>query len=266
MINTALFKREAKASLKLLIIFAAILSMYITLIIGMFDPDMAQVLLQFETLMPELMSAFGMQGTADTLIGFMSSYLYGMLLLVLPMVYCIIRANGLIAKYVEQGSMACLVSSPVKRTTIATTQLSVLLGSTTLLIGYCTALEFIVANLSFPEALDSMELLRLNFGLLALHFFIGSFCFLCSCLFNETKYSLAFGAGIPTFMYVIKMLANMGSSLENAQYLTIFSLFRPEALIQNQTNGWISTAILLLGCVIFSGAGIWIFKKKDLCL
>lgn len=56
--------------------------------------------------MPEVMAAVGMQETPDSLMHFMISYLYGFILLVFPMVYSIIRANGLMAKYLEQGSLA----------------------------------------------------------------------------------------------------------------------------------------------------------------
>ena len=120
--NLTLYRKELKGSWKLLIIFAAILTMYISMIISMYDPEMADALKQFEELMPELMAAVGMVGGQDTLMGFMTSYLYGMILLVFPMVYIIIRANGLIAKYVDNGSMTTLLSAPVKRTKIAATQ------------------------------------------------------------------------------------------------------------------------------------------------
>ncbi|WP_282709041.1 hypothetical protein [Ligilactobacillus sp. Marseille-Q7487] len=42
--NLALFKKEMRSSLKLLVIFMAILTMYIVLIIGMYDPKTAQAL------------------------------------------------------------------------------------------------------------------------------------------------------------------------------------------------------------------------------
>ena len=75
MINAALYKKEMNNSWKMLVIFGAILTMYISMIIGMFDPEMADILREFEKTMPELMAAVGMTGGTDTLIGFMSTYL-----------------------------------------------------------------------------------------------------------------------------------------------------------------------------------------------
>lgn len=264
--NLTLYRKELKGSWKLLIIFAAILTMYISMIISMYDPEMADALKQFEELMPELMAAVGMVGGQDTLMGFMTSYLYGMILLVFPMVYTIIRANGLVAKYVDQGSMAALLAAPVKRSRVAFTQLMALFTGIVLLVAYSTALEWFVAEGMFPGELELRQLLRVNGGLLCLQLFIGAFCFLCSCSFSETKLSLAFGAGIPVLMYILQMLANMGGKLEKMQYATFFTLFQAEGLAAADEQAFLFAGILLLASLVFSLAGILVFRSKDLHL
>ena len=45
---------------KLLLIFAAIITMYVTIIISMYDPKMMETLDSFYEIMPELMAAVGM--------------------------------------------------------------------------------------------------------------------------------------------------------------------------------------------------------------
>ena len=40
MLNMTLYKREMKGSLKLLLIFGAVLTLYISIIIRMYDPEM----------------------------------------------------------------------------------------------------------------------------------------------------------------------------------------------------------------------------------
>lgn len=110
-----LYKREMKGSWKLLVIFGAVLTMYVAIIISMYEPDMLKLLDSYAQAMPELMAAVGMTAGAADLLGFMISYLYGFILLVFPMVFCILRANGLVAKYVDRGSMACLLAAPVRR-------------------------------------------------------------------------------------------------------------------------------------------------------
>lgn len=223
MINMALYKRELKGSVKLLLILGAIITMYVSIIISMYDPEMMKMLDSFAEAMPELMAAVGMRANAANLLGFMVSYLYGFILLLFPMLFCILRGNSLVARYVEKGSMVSLVAAPIKRRAIVLTQMTVLISGILLLIS--TVLELICAGSGFPGELDTIELLVLNGGLLCLQLFIGGICFVSSCIFSDTKYSVAFGAGIPIFMYVLQMLANVGGNAEKAKYFTFFTLF-----------------------------------------
>lgn len=264
MLNMTLYKREIKGSWKLFAIFAAVLTMYISMIITMYDPETMSLLDEFAKTMPEIMNAVGMASGASSLLGFMSSYLYGMLLLVFPMVFLIIRGNSLIAKYVDRGSMVSLLSAPVKRYTIPFTQMKVLSTCLILLIAYITILQIAVSEISFPGQLEIGKLLLLNLGLLCVQLFIGGICFFASCLFSDTKHSIALGAGLPTLMYVIQMIANMGGDLENAKYFTFFTLFNPDGLMTGDTSAIVRIIVLFIGSIILFGAGIAVFSKKDL--
>ncbi|MCI8799551.1 MAG: ABC transporter permease [Lachnospiraceae bacterium] len=264
MSNMALYKREVKGSFKLLIIFCAVITMYVSVIINMYDPQMMKMLDSFTEAMPELMASVGMKANAADLLGFMVSYLYGFILLIFPMLFCILRGNGLIAKYVDKGSMVSLVAAPVKRRTIAFTQVKVLVSGILLLVFYSTIVELICAESGFPGELDITALLVLNGGLLCLHLFIGSICFLSSCIFSDTKYSVAFGAGIPAFMYVLQMLANVGGKAENAKYFTFFTLFNPDGMIAGESGAIAGIFVLLAGSVMLYVLGIMTFERKDL--
>lgn len=264
MINWTLYKREMKGSIKLLIIFLAIITMYISIIISMYKPELMSMLDGFVEVMPELMAAVGMNAGAASLLGFMVSYLYGFILLIFPMVFCILRGNALISKYVDKGSMVSLVAAPVKRHTIALTQVKVLVSGILILVIYSTILQLICAEISFPGKLDVADLLILNTGLLCLHLFIGGICFLASCIFSDTKYSVAFGAGIPAFMYILQMLANVGGSAEKAKYFTFFTLFDPEGIIAREGSAIAGMVVLFVGAIILYMASVMVFSKKDL--
>ena len=62
--------------------------------------------------MPQIFAAFGMGEVGTTLLEFITGYLYGMLFVIFPAVFIIILSNRLVAKYVDNGSMACLLASP----------------------------------------------------------------------------------------------------------------------------------------------------------
>ena len=68
--NKTLFRMEWKSAWKLLLIFILILAMYFSIMLTMFDPELGSALAQFEKLMPEMMAAVGMSGTAATLVDF----------------------------------------------------------------------------------------------------------------------------------------------------------------------------------------------------
>lgn len=264
MLNKTLYLREMKRSVRLLVIFAAVITLYVSTIISMYDPALMGMLDGFVRVLPQLMAAVGMTAGATTLLGFMVSYLYGFILLIFPMLYAILRANALVAKYVDSGAMITLVAAPVKRRSIALTQLSVLLSGMMLLLAYVTALEYAAASLSFPGQLRLSELLRLNAGLLCLHLFIAGVCFFFSCLCSDTKYSLAFGAGIPVMMYILRMLANMGEKASVFEKLTFFTLFDAGGLAAGESGAILGAGLLLIGALALDAGALLVFSRKDL--
>lgn len=264
MLNMALYRREMKGSLKMLLLFAAIITMYVSIIISMYDPEMMATLDSFYEVMPELMASVGMSAGATSLIGFMISYLYGFILLLFPMVFSILRGNGLMAKYADKGSLVTLLAAPVKRRTVVLTQMNVLVSGILLLVIYTTGLEAAIAESGFPGELALSELLCVNAALLCLHLFIGGICFLASCIFSDTKYSIAFGAGIPALMYILQMLANAGEKTEIMKYFTFFSLFDPNGAAAGESGAVLGALALLLGAIWLYAAGIAVFCRKDL--
>ncbi|MDR0797143.1 MAG: ABC transporter permease [Nitrososphaerota archaeon] len=93
------------------------------LIISRFDP------IKINSLVDTIMSAFGdVIGDAISGLGtitlntMLSGTFYGMLAVVLPVIYVVLTANGMIAAQVDNGSMAYTLSTPIKRRTVAATK------------------------------------------------------------------------------------------------------------------------------------------------
>ena len=186
--NGVLFRRSARSLWKTWVVFAAVLSLYVSMITAMFDPKLNATLDEIVTAMPQLMNMVGMQAGSSSLGGFLINYLYGFLLLLLPLVFSILAANRLVARWVDTGSMAYLLVSPNTRARVARTQALVLIAGGTLLTAYCTALAVGCAAAMFPGELDVPAYLVVNAGLLCLHLALGGFCFFASCLFNEAAF------------------------------------------------------------------------------
>ena len=164
--NGVLFRRSARSLWKTWVVFAAVLSLYVSMITAMFDPKLNATLDEIVTAMPQLMNMVGMQAGSSSLGGFLINYLYGFLLLLLPLVFSILAANRLVARWVDTGSMAYLLVSPNTRARVARTQALVLIAGGTLLTAYCTALAVGCAAAMFPGELDVPAYLVVNAGLL----------------------------------------------------------------------------------------------------
>ncbi len=232
----------------------------------MYDPKTSEMLDQFAAMMPEMMAAFGISDFGSTLTEFISTYLYGMLLLLLPLVFIIMLANRLIMSYIDNGSMAYLLATPNTRKKIVTTQAIVLVFSLFLLISLTTLIEIITIAALFPEELEINSLLLLNAGLFCLHFAISSMCFFISCSSKDSQMSYGLSIAIPVGFYLIQALANIGGKLEDLKYATIFSLYSPEQILANDSQAlWLCAVLVIIG-IIFYGLAIRIFVKRDLNL
>lgn len=262
--NSALYKNGVRSSIKTFVIIAAVMTMYFTVIVTMFDPEIGAVFIEFEKALPELMSMVGMTAADTSLVGFMASYLYGFIVPIFPMIYAIIIANMLVSRKVDSGNMAYLLASPTPRRKIVFTQMKVLLTGIFALMIFITVVGIAACEASFPNELDIGKFLLLNLGAFALHIFISGICFLASCIFNDSKYSVALGAGIPILSYVIQMIANAGNKYANVKYVTFFTLFDPKGIIVGEHKAYIGiAALMIVGFILYAAANI-VFTKKDI--
>ncbi|PKM62716.1 MAG: hypothetical protein CVU97_03980, partial [Firmicutes bacterium HGW-Firmicutes-21] len=254
--NAALLKQGIKSTWKTLVIFAAVVTMYVSIMVLMYDPEMSKVFEEFINVMPQMMAAFGMNAITDNMTDFLASYLYGFILILFPMVFIIITANSLVVRHIDRGSMAYLLASPNKRNKIAFTQALTLILGIFILVAYAALLGIAVSEASFPGEIDIIGYLLMNLGLFCLHFFIGGLCFFASCITDEVRKSTLIGGGIAIVSYLFQSIANVGEKFEYLRYATFFTLFDTELLIDGTQNGLIMAGILLVGGVLFFGTGI----------
>lgn len=264
MISIPLFKRNMWVGLKLILPFLAILVMYNSVIIWMYDPELSKSLDQFQEIMPEMMAAVGMTGSTGTLIQFIQTYLYGFIMTLVPAIFTIMLVNKLVMRYVDNGSVACLLATPNSRQKIIITQLLSTMLWIFLLIVLMTIFGLVCCAVMFPGDLDIGKYLVLNGCTYLLQFAISGICVFAACLFNENKWYLAAGAGLPLLFYIIQMMANMGDELEKLKYATIFSLLPGQKIAEGEPGALVSCGILLgIGFVLY-GVGSVIFVRKDL--
>ena len=262
--NGTLFKREVKANYKILLIFCAVLTLYGSMIISMFDPKLGESLNMMMESMSEIFAAFGMSTPGATLLEFLINYLYGFLFIVFPMIFIIILTNRLVTRYVDRGSMAYLLATPNKRIKIIGTQATLMIGALLVLVLYVTVLCISLGHFMFPGELEIGTFIKVNIGLYGLILFLASVCFCCSCIFNDSKYSTGLGAGLCIAFVLIQMISQVGDKFEGLRYVTPLTLFDASGIAQGQTNSIMGVVSLYIMGVILFAVGMTIFCKRDI--
>ncbi len=229
------------------------------------------------TLPEEVSEAIEEIGQMDLYTLIVGSIFYKLAGLLLPIIYMIMTSNNLIAGQVDSGSMAYVLSTSTKRSTVAFTQAVYLIGSLFAMFSLTTATGCVCLSLVTEEVeLTCRKLVMLNTGAFLVLLALSGLCFFTSCIFDRSKHSMAIGGGLSIFALVAAMLGLFGSpvipsvvrleALNNFNYATVISLFDVISIIDG-TNDFI-WKFCILGAAGIAGyvAGSLRFTKKDLPL
>lgn len=177
-----LFKRELRSCLFPTAIIAAVVALYAGVIIGMYDPALGESLALMRDAMPELFAAFGIADQGTTLLEFMVNYLYGFLLVALPLVLVAVLTSRLVVRHIERGSISYLLAQPVSRTRLMLSQAGVLVFCLVLLAAALTVFELACAHAMFPDELDASDLIVANAATFCLWLFLSGVCWAGACV------------------------------------------------------------------------------------
>ena len=148
--------------------------------------------------------------------------------------------NRLVAEKVDKGSLAGFLSTPVTRLRIVLTSTLYLLISLIVMWGLTSLVGLLAAEAFQPGALDRETFLLMNAGAFLYHLAVSSICFCSSCIFNTSRNSLTFGAGLPLLFFVISLLRKLSLDLDFLKYFTLNTLFDTEAILQGADTRQIS--------------------------
>lgn len=230
-----------------------------------------------DSLPSEVSDALEDIGQADLYTLIVGSIFYKLAGLLLPIIYMIMASNNLISGQVDSGSMAYVLSTSIKRKTVAFTQAVYLVGSLLAMFLLTTATGCVcLAIVGTDIGLTYGKLLLLNLGAFLVLFAFSGLNFFTSCYFDRSKRSMAIGGGLSIFALVAAMLGLFGSpvipkvvrldSLNYFNYTTIISMFDVVSIMDGTTVFSWKFAILAVLGLIGLIAGSLKFTKKDLPL
>ncbi len=261
MFSKTIFKQTFKANYKLWLIITLLLIVFCALLIGVFKPETISNL-------QDLIKGSPLESILEqqTFLGMLAQTYYSIHGVILPIIFIIITANSLIASQVDRGSMAYLLSTPIKRSAVVGTQAVYMVTSILVMFIIVTIVGLFSIHI-FQGNIDIniTDYLLLNLGLFLLMFAISSISFLFSCIFNLSKNSLALGAGIPIAFFLFQLMSQVDESLEGFKYLSLNSLFDTNAILNDGSYLTQFIALAVVGVVLY-GIGMRIFMEKDLPL
>ncbi len=265
--NKALFKATLRANWMLGLFIALIILMYVSVSISMYDPGGTAALNEMLDMMPKgFMKALGFDNLGSDLTGYLADFLYGFIMIMFPLIYTAITANKLIAKHVDSGSMAYLLTTPNTRVKIATTQAVYLIASIAVIFVFNVSVAIIMSGAVFPGMLDIGKFLGLNLVTFLVVVAVGGIGFFFSCLFDETRYSLGLGAGVPIICIMFKMLSEISDKIAWLKYLSIYSFINIDKIFANGSYVILASSILIVIIGVLYIVAIRIFNARSLSI
>ncbi|MGO4108437.1 ABC transporter permease subunit [Paenibacillus sp. YAF4_2] len=269
--NLPLFKQMMKIHAKGMSNYAFGSAFYILLMFWLYPgiADNTGALNELLKSMPEgIVNAFNIQGGFGSMEAFISGEYYGLILPLLLSIFSIMLSTGLMARLVDQGSMAYLLSTPTTRRQIATTQAGVLSTGLLLIMVVTTAAGMLgyIWFIGDKYAFNGARYIQMNVVAWMLFIAASGIAFLLSSVMNDEKKALGTSGFIVFGMFALDMLGKISGSVEWLRYASIFSLYRPSDIAAGNGHPLLAAMILLaIGLASFA-AGIIAFSKRDLPL
>jgi ABC-2 type transport system permease protein len=268
--NATLYKQMMKVNLKGFMNYAFGSAFYIILMFWLFpsiakNSDAIDGLVQA---MPEgVGKAFGLNGFGSA-EAFISGEYYGLILVLILAIVCVQLSTGLMAKLVDQGSMAYLLSTPTTRGKVAFTQASVLVTGLFLIMGVTTLAGF-AGNAWFLGSeyeFDTTKFIQMNVSAFLLFFAVGGIAFLVSSLCNDEKKARGISGLIAFGFFSLDLLGKLSDKIHWMRNISIFSLYKPSEIINGNVDMvFISIILTAIGLISF-GLAVVLFRRRDLPL
>lgn len=219
-----------------------------------------------ESIPSTVKTVFGVANDArtDTFEAYISSQFFARIWTIAMAAYGISAANSLLAKLIDDGSLAFPLATPTSRCKILYTQSMVLLLNNSFLTGI-TFIGILLGAKIFNIKIVVKHYLGL--GLLSLAFFsvITSYAFLFSTLLEKEK-SSAYAYGLTFIFYVLDVMAGLSDKWKWTENLSLFKLFKPQEVLEGSLDPTGKTIGLGVGACLLMYIAFLIFDNRDLPL
>lgn len=211
-----------------------------------------------ESMPSAVKTVFGISENArvDTFEAFISGQFFARIWVMIMGLYGIQTANASLAKMVEDGSLAFLLSTPVSRSEIISTQTRVLISTNTILVAAMISGVYLG---TFCSGIKIEHGRYIDLGLLGLSFFslIEIYSLFFSAWFVEEERALTYAMGLTLAFYGLDIVGGLNDKLSWLKKLSLFQWFQPQEVLEGTSD----PAWPILGFSVTSTV-LWLLTNK----
>jgi ABC-2 type transport system permease protein len=268
MMNVALYRAMWRLHGKTLGAMAIGSFLYVLMIVTIYPTLAPEDMNELLKKMPEeMMKVFGIEAGVQRLNDFIAVEYHNFMYLILLMVYSVVIPTRLVARHVDRGSMAFLLSTPLSRPRLVLTQVAFFITGLGL-INLFTVLGGIAGDVWILDqpALDRSNYVELNLVCFLFFSVIGAYSFLFSCLFDDEKKVVSWSATVTILFYAMDFAGKLSEKLDWLRNWTLFSLYEPARLARGEEDIlWTAVGLGFTAMVLFLLAAM-VFRRRNLSL
>lgn len=191
--------------------------------------------------------------------------LLGFIWVVIMAAFVMAFARQMVAGEIHDGTLELLMSQPVARWKVLTSEGVALLGGIVVLV-VTTVVGIIVYGSIFASSAG------VNYAGCAAFIPVGiclaaavaGYSVLFSVLLNDPRRAVMAAVGLTLFFYLLHFAASYSSVLEKVDWFGIFHYYNPMKVIDSAQVPVKSVLILLAFAAVGFGASLWFFQRKDI--
>lgn len=264
--NRALFRSMFKQQRKKAFSYAAGIAFYNLLMIGIY-PSISRsgTVTEVSSALPDSVKrVFGITPGSELaqFDTYVSTQCFGQIWLLAAGIFTVTTADELVARLTDRGAMAFLLSAPLERRELLTTQAAVLTCGLAWLTGL-TVLGIIGEAAFFRIPLPVHSYLRLGMAEFFLFLTIGAYSLFFSACCDLEKHAALSGSLLTFLFYALDLVAGLDTRFARLKKLTPFGWLQPREVLAGQAlpaRSWAFPGLAAL----FYGLSLLVFQQKDI--
>ena len=177
--------------------------------------------------------------------------------------FVISYARNMISGELEEGTLELLLSQPIERWQVLTSEGMVLLAAIVGIV-VSTVLAIFVFGTLFKVGLTYGGYAAFAVLGIALFIAIGGYSFFFSALFNEHRRAVMAAAGLTLAFYLLHFAATYSRVADKIDWFGIFHYYNPFPVINGGVFPFKDILVLLLFGVVGFALALWVFRAKDI--